>query len=167
MSEIKRYMTEKQRLQFAISFMISRLQYGDQFPTSKKVTVRREYHAAIMSVARWAKNNYCFKQSVISICKLLKLEIPWQQLLKMSAKFMHNTNFSRRPKQISTMIRFPRSGGQAKLGLKYRSKNEKYDRNLIVRSVKIYNTLPKDIKQLLPKKFNKAIRRLWNREDQE
>ena len=51
--------------------------------------------------------------------------------------------------------------------MKYRSKNEKYDRNLIVRSVKIYNTLPEDMKQLPPKKFNKAIRKIWIREEQD
>ena len=40
MSELKQYMNDKQRLQFANAYMMSVLRYGAQFLAGKKVTVR-------------------------------------------------------------------------------------------------------------------------------
>ena len=119
-----------------------------------------------MSLARWVRNNYCFKESVFSICKSLKWDIPAQQILKSATIFAHTTQQSRKPKQIVGKIRFPRARGKATLRLKYPSKNEKYNKNRIVQSIRIYNLIPEEIKLLPLKKFNAAIKKIWIREDQ-
>ena len=163
---MKNYMTQKQRLMFANSFLVSRLQYGSQFLMGEKTIIRRQYHAAMMSVARWVRNDYCFRESVISICKSLKWDIPSQQICKSSAKFAHSIQFSRRPIQLACQIRFPRTRSKAKLSLKIKSKNEKYDRNALTQAIKIYNQIPDNMKLLPPKKFAMALKKLWIRNDE-
>ena len=165
MKEMRTYMTQKQRLMFANSFLVSRLNYGSQFLMGEKTIVRRKYHAALMSVARWVRNDYCFRESVISICKSLKWDVPSQQICKSSAKFAHSVQFSRRPIQIARQIRFPRTRSKAKLSLKIKSKNEKYDKNAITQAIKTYNKIPEDMKLLPPKKFAMALKKLWIRND--
>ena len=76
MNNIKKYMTEKQRLQFANSFMISKLQYGAQFLASEKVQIRREYHAATMSIARWVREGFIKKKKKIWVFSRLGLTPP-------------------------------------------------------------------------------------------
>ena len=55
----------------------------------------------------------------------------------------------------------PRSRPNALLSIKYRRNNEKYDRNLISQSIKLYNTLPDDFKLMKPSKMKHALKKIW------
>ena len=72
MKDLTKYMNEKQRLQFANTYLISKLKYGAHFLVGETFQVQQQYHAATMSVARWVKQNYCFKVSCLKICKSLQ-----------------------------------------------------------------------------------------------
>ena len=158
---IKGHMTEKQRLQFTNAYMISSLKYGVQFLVGKTHSVRYSYHSATMMVARWVKGGYCFRTSCYQICKSIGWDIPSQQIMKEAIKFAHDIYISRRPIQILQKIRLPRTRNTAKLSLKYRKNNEKYQRNLIVQSISLYNMIPDDMKLLTPKRFKNALKKQW------
>ena len=160
-NSIKGYMTEKQRLQFANAYMMSSLRYGVQFLVGQSSKTKAKYHAATMLVARWVKQDYCFKVSCYKICKSLNWSLPYQQITQEAAKFAHSIQTNRRPLQILKQIRMPRSRSKAKPALKYMRRNDKYDQNLISQSLKIYNNLPEEIRSLPAKKFNKKIRTTW------
>ena len=81
MNEIKIYVTEKQRLQFANAYLVSSLKYGVQF-LAETQSVRYRYHTATMLVARWVKGGYCFRTSFYQICKSIEWDIPLQQIMK-------------------------------------------------------------------------------------
>ena len=159
--EFKNYMTEKQRLRFANAYMVSSLRYGVQFLAGQNNKTRAKYHAATMLVARWVKQDFCFKVSCLKICKSLKWSLPSQQILQEAAKFAHSVQTNRRPLQIARKIRMPRTRSKAKPAMKYRRKNDKYDANLISKSLRIYNTIPESIKNLSRKKFAKRIKTIW------
>ena len=158
---IKNYMNEKQRLRFANAYMISGLRYGVQFLAGQSKKNQDRYHAATMLVARWVKQNYCFKVSCFKICKSLNWSIPSQQILQEAAKFHHSVQLYRRPLQIINQIRMPRMRTRANPAVKYRKKNDKYDDNLISQSIKIHNSLPAEIKNLSARKFAKQIKKTW------
>ena len=145
--EFKNYMTEKQRLRFANAYMVSSLRYGVQFLAGQNNKTRAKYHAATMLVARWVKQDFCFKVSCLKICKSLKWSLPSQQILQEAAKFAHSVQTNRRPLQIARKIRMPRTRSKAKPAMKYRRRNDKYDANLISKSLRIYNTIPESIKK--------------------
>ena len=159
--EIKNYMTEKQRLKFANAFMVSSLRYGVQFLVGQRSKTQAKYHAAIMLVARWVKQDYCFKVSCSKICRSLKWSLPSQQILQEAVKFQHSIQINRRPLQILKQIRMPRTRTRAKPTLKYRKKHDRYDDNLIAKSLQIYNNVPDSIKNLPTKTFAKKIRSTW------
>ena len=159
--EFKGYMTEKQRLQFANAFMISSLRYGAQFLVGQNNKTKTKYHTATMTVARWTKQNYCFKVSCLKICKSLGWSLPSQQILQDAAKFAHSIMSNRRPLQILKKIRLPRTRTNAKPTIKYKKKNDKYDENTIAKSLRIYNTIPDVIKNLPAKKFARKIKNMW------
>ena len=161
MQSVKNYMTEKQRLCIANAYLVSSLKYGAPFLAGEKQSVKHKYHLATMMVARWIKNNYCFKVSCHKICRSLNWNIPSQQIAKEAAKFAHKIYFSRRPAQILRQIRMPRTRSKAKLSIKYKKKHEKYDHNLIVQSLKTYNNIPDELKDLPPKKFGEMIQNFW------
>ena len=159
--EIKNYMTEKQRLKFANAFMVSSLRYGVQFLVGQRSKTQAKYHAAIMLVARWVKQDYCFKVSCSKICRSLKWSLPSQQILQEAVKFQHSIQINRRPLQILKQIRMPRTRTRAKPTLKYRKKHDRYDDNLIAKSLQIYNNVPDSIKNIPTKTFAKKIRSTW------
>ena len=157
MNELKTFMTKNQRQQFTKSFMLSKLNYGAQFFAGERTIVRRKYHSAVLSVARWIRNNCCFMESVQKICRSVNIEIHSQQISKEAANFCLIVYFNRRPIQIVSQIQFPRTPNIAKLILKYKKNHEKYDWNLISQSINIYNIILGHLKQLPMRKFNKAI----------
>ena len=161
MEEIKGYMSEKQRLKFANAYMMSILQYGAQFLVADTANARKNYHSTAMMVSRWVKGSYCFRISCLDICKSIKWNLPEQQILKKAILFAHRIQISRKPIQILNQVRMPRTRQKAKISIKYKKNNEKYDRNLISQSFKLYNLLPEDLKSLKPSKLKNAIKKIW------
>ena len=60
MSQLKKYLNEKQQLQFANAYMVSTIKYGVKFLARETESVAHQYHKATMLVARWLKDIYCF-----------------------------------------------------------------------------------------------------------
>ena len=55
----------------------------------------------------------------------------------------------------------PRMKKTAKMTLKFKNNNEKYERNLIAQSLKIFNSILNEIKMLKSKKFSNKILKIW------
>ena len=72
------YMSEKNRLLFANSYMIPILNYGVQIYMSEKQTTKQRYHKSMIMIGRWLKQSYCFKMSCHEMLKTLKWELPNQ-----------------------------------------------------------------------------------------
>ena len=52
MSNLQKYMNERQKLRFTNAYMISILQYGVQFLLGDRASMCQSHHAAVMMVAR-------------------------------------------------------------------------------------------------------------------
>ena len=70
---------------------------------------------------------------------------------------MHIIVAQRKPRWILNHLRMLRSRMKGKIAAKYKSQNEKYQSNLIIKSLKLYNEIPDDIKELQRKKFHQKM----------
>ena len=68
---------------------------------------------------------------------------------------------NRRLKQIARMIKLPRTRMKAKLSVKYKTKNEKYQRNIVNKAIELYNIILDEIKELDKRKFSQKLKRIF------
>ena len=118
-----KYMSEKSKIKFAKTNILSRIFYGLPCYAGERIQVKNQIHALILKVCRWTKSSYCFKQSIKKICKSIKLETPEQSC----SVFTHKILSKRKQNQICAFIRFPRSRGQAQVGLKTKHLGSKFE----------------------------------------
>ena len=153
-------MNETAKLKFANSFIMSRLNYGNQFYLGENQDVQRKYHKACMTVSRWVKGSFCFKISCQKICSSLKWDLLVQRIRKSSLKMIHKILIMNRPKQITKLIRKPRSRNNVAISIKRKRKHENYDRDVILQALQIYNKMPEDLKNLRPKQITQKLRKM-------
>lgn len=156
-----KYMSEKTRIIYAKSYMMSRIAYGLPLYCGAHDRIKKKINTTVMKVCRWTRRSYCFRESSMSICKSIKVDLPEENMLKSTAMFSHNILSKRKPKQILRRIRTPRTRAQAKMSLKYRHISSNFERTLLFQSIKIYNeNVPNDLKQLDAKDFKKRIKKM-------
>ena len=100
MSKVKTitpYMTEKQRLTFANSYMMPLLNYGVQSYVTENQTIKQKYYRITMNIARWVKQSYCFRMSCNKILKTLKWQLPNQKMKKEAVKLIHQVMMTKQP----------------------------------------------------------------------
>ena len=158
---VAKYMSEKTRIKYAKSYMMSRVTYGLPLYCGSNENTKKKIHNIILKICRWTRRSYCFKESCSSICRSVNVELPDENILKSTAIFSHNTLSKRKPKQIVKLIRMPRTRAQAKLSIKYKHSSSKFERTLIYQAVQVYNeNVPNDLKSLEAKEFKKKIRKM-------
>ena len=119
--------------------------------------MQKNSYAAVMMVARWVKGSYCFGVSCLDICKSLKYNLPD---LKTSCNL--RTQSPHHPQETTDT----QAGAHAKNKKhskdfnKYKINRKKYDRKIISKSLKIYNTIPDYMKLFKPKKFKRSMHKV-------
>ena len=158
---VSKYMSEKSRIIFAKCYMLSRIGYGLPLYCGATEETKNKIHTIIMKVSRWARRSYCFRESVDSICRSIKIDRPSEAILKSTAIFAHDLLSKRKPKQILRTVRTPRSRNKARVSLKYKHLSSKFERNVIHQAIKVYNeNIPDHMKTLNTKEFRKDIKKI-------
>ena len=116
-------------------------------------------HKVVMSAARAAIGNYCFKKSIIYIlnkCNILEIK---DLILLSSLSFLHKIDKNRKPESIINHFKIPNK--RAKI-FEYRPiympKLQYIQNGLFYRGAQIYNELPIQMKQLKHDKFQKSLK---------
>ena len=146
MEDVKKYMTEKTRLIYVNSYLLS------NFLSGESQAVKNRYHRFKMKLARWVKQPYCMKTSITKICRSIHLETPNQDIKTETAKLMQRIMITRRPTQIINLIRTQRTRSNAKIALKYKKRNEFFQRNWMFQGESLYNKIPTKLKAMPMKK---------------
>ena len=154
-------MSTKARTTFANRFLISKLRYGMPLYIGETQAIKHKLHIQIMTIARFCRGNYGFKVSCHKICKSLKWDVPEQTLLKSAALYIHKCTFYGKPKQINNLLRTTRMRRNNNIYIKYMYETGKFERNMLIQACKLYNSLPEDLKSLLPKLFKTRIKKLY------
>ena len=155
---VKNHMNEKTRRIVATANILSKIQYGlPQYVKAKQKT-KNNLQTCIMKIVRFVKNDQCARISNSKLCKSLNWDIPSQMILKKSMIFTHKMILTMKPKKLISLIRFPKLRRNPKFTLKYNPKTEKFKRNMIYESLRIYNELPQDMKKMSMKQFKKAMK---------
>ena len=151
-------MTEHQRRMIANSHLKSKITYGGPLMLGQDEKVIQSIHKSQMTISRWIRGNYCFKESVESISRSVKWDTPNQTLIKNTAILMKKIIHDKRPAQLCNYIRFQRTRESAKLGKNFEV-NTKYGKKTFSNhSINIYNILPDYMKQQSVEDFKKTIK---------
>ena len=156
--KITPYTDEKTRLQFANSFIISRLNYMLAMYTNLNEKQNNKLHKIIMTTARAVIGSYCFKISIDKIlkrCKWLKIQ---DQIKHSALKFIHNVVTLKKPKSLSNILKF-NSRSTAKISFNYFAKSKRLRNSLIFKGTRLYNNLPNFYKSLPKKKFKVKLKK--------
>ena len=160
MKGVGRYMSQSTKTKFIKSHILSRIFYGLPCYVGANTKTKTGLHNIIVKVYRWARNSYCFKESISSISKSLKLDTPIQTIYKRTVFYFHKILSKRKPRQICELIRLPRTRSKAKLSLKTKTKGSRLERNMISQAIKMYNTLPEDMKRMSVKDFKTKLKKI-------
>ena len=115
----------------------------------------------IIKSARFVKGNYCYKESIKSICESIGWKVPEQIMKSNTVTFTHKIVLNKEPKQVYELLRFNKSGRNSSINLKYRHKSDKMDRNSIQQMCRLYNTLSIDLKSQPIKKFKSRLKKIY------
>ena len=114
-------------------------------------------HKVIMTAARSAIGNYCYRKSNMYILE----KCGWLNINKMissaSLKLLNNIIINKEPKAIYDLFKINRRS-VVDINLKYTPKTKYYENFFLCKELKIYNNLPKNLKGLTNSKFKKSIK---------
>ena len=122
--------------------------------------VKATIHKSILKIARFCRKSYCFRESVSSICKSIGWKVPGQMILAETAKFVHKVISTEVPQHVSELFTYQRSRRTKKVSLRYKFKTNKFERNFMIKSYRIYNGLSEDAIKMSPKRFCKYIKKI-------
>ena len=82
LEELRKYMSESVRIQFANTYLFSLLNYGAplMFTTNAKINIKM--HNLHMACSRWVLGNFRFKQSCSQICKSIGKKFSSEEFLQ-------------------------------------------------------------------------------------
>ena len=154
---------KRQELSLQNSHMLSRVTCGLPCYLGEKQRIKTKIHSTIMSISQWCKGLYCFWVSCSKINKSIGWDLPNQMILKSSLLFMHKILSKHQHGQIADKIRLPRSRASANMCLKYQNKSTEFSRTTLYQGVKLYNSLPKDLKNIDCRTFKLKIKKIYFR----
>ena len=161
---LKHLMSEKTRLIIANSFMKSKLSYGLPLYVGANQNIKNKIKTCMMRVGRWVKGNSQFMIPNTKICKSIKWSTPNQMILQENMISIHKMLTENPIMTLEQELRKSRSTRKRTYHLKYKPKCEKMKRNSTYLGMKIYNTIPENLKTMKIKKFKKEIRKIWIKE---
>ena len=141
--------------------MLSRITYGLPCYLGEKEMIKTKIHSTIMSISRWCKGSYCFRVSCYKINKSIGWDLPNQMIMKSSLIFIHKILSKHQPSQITDKIRMPRTRSSANICLKYQNKSSEFCRTTLYQGVKLYNSLPNELKNIDARTFKLKIKKLY------
>ncbi len=114
-------------------------------------------HKVVMTAARAAIGDYCFKKSISYIlnkCKWLNIN---NMIINASLKTLNNIIINKTPRTIYNLFKINRRS-IVDIQTFYQPKSTELKNFFIYKTLKIYNHLPKVLKELDHTKFKKQIK---------
>ena len=157
---LKSYANEITRKRYAVSNLLSVLEYGLPLYAGETPKIKLQVHRNLMVISRFIKGSYCFRQSTKSILDSIRFPDSDQLIAQNTVKYIHKIIHSRRPKGVYKLFRKQRSRKCTLIYPNYFSSTLLFDRNVYNKSIKMYNSLPAELRCLPPHKFNKKIKEI-------
>ena len=151
---MSRFMPLKVRLVYANAMLMSRVRYGMFSFQGQTIEIKDMIFKTIIKSARFVKGNYCYKESIKSICESIGWKVPEQIMKSNTVTFTHKIVLNKEPKQVYELLRFNKSGRNSSINLKYRHKSDK-------QMCRLYNTLSIDLKSQPIKKFKSRLKKIY------
>ena len=104
LKEITAVSDQKTKEIIANSYLLPKVLYGLPLMIGQNERIKNVIHRTIMMIARWTRNSFCFRESVMSICKSIGWDTPTQMMKKQSLKLMNKIIMKQTPKQIIEYI---------------------------------------------------------------
>ena len=155
LKKIKKYTDFKTRLVFLNAHIWGKINYlTPLYMTANKDQVNK-IHKVIMTAARTAIGNYCFKKStsyILNKCGWMTIN----NMIKFSAiKLIHNIIINKSPITLFNLYKINRRSNVEIVTI-YKPKTMKTEQFFIYNSIKMYNKIPKNIKT--KKNFKKELK---------
>ena len=156
--QISKYTDFKTRLKFLNANVMSKLNYMLPFYSSITEELTHKLHKVIMTSARMAIGDYCYKthcNKILARCNWL----PIRYMINMAqCNFIHKILTNQSPTKIFEFFVIPnRQAKQIRLNFQNKTKLSKL--SLLNNGLNIYNNLPMQLKQLTVKKFKLQIKK--------
>ena len=155
---ITKFLNVKQKTMIANSHLVPKISYGSALMIGQDERVMTAYHRSYMSVARWCRGGYCFKESVDSICKSLKWSSPAQSVIKQAASLMKQIIYNKKPTQLLEYMKLPRTRPTAQIGKRFSVITKTSRKQFLNHGINIYNMLPDQLKNVNFKDYKKSIK---------
>lgn len=159
-NSLKKYASENIRKKYAVSSLLSVLEYGMPLYADEGPKIKLNVHRNIMRIARFIRASYCFKKSTNNILSSVGIDDSDTMIHKSTAKYIHKIIHTGKPRAVNNLYRKQRTRQCTAIFPKYFSSTLMFDRNLYNSSIKIYNSIPADIRSLPPIKFKKKLDQL-------
>ena len=156
--QINSYTDFKTRLKFLNANVISKLNYMLPFYSSINADQINKLHKILMTSARMAIGNYCYRvktSKILGKCNWLPIS---DMIINAQCNFLHKMFMNKHPIKIFQMFNFPsRQAKEIRLDIKSKSKLSK--NSLLFNALDLYNNLPVEIKQLPVNSFKKQLKK--------
>ena len=149
----------------ASSMMLSKLYYGMPLYLGETQATKHRIYQTHMMLVRWIHNSFCFRKSIISMCREIKWNAPAQQMQKSSVIYFHGILSSAQPEQVLDLVRLPRTRPSAELSTKYTPKTEAYKNSCIYQMVDLYNKIPDWYKNQDHQMFKSEVKKNYISDD--
>ena len=112
-----------------------------------------------MNACRRVRGYIPYRGSNAKILEDLNMEEPIQITLKSTAKLIHKIVYTKTPGDVKALIRAPTWRKEGDLTPVDAPKTSKFKRNTILEGIKLYNSLPSEMRKLKPKQFKNEIKK--------
>ena len=126
--------------------------------TAESEKNKEKIYKLIKDAARFARSDYCFRESIRSITNNIGIKMPEEIVEEGSARFVHNIVYQHEPKELIEMIKFPRTRSCVDLNLQYIPKTERLRKCAMFKGIQNYNQIPQELKHLEPRKLKKKMK---------
>ena len=172
LKQINKFTTFKTRLCFIKSYVVGKLVYAMPIYMNSSVKNIASLHKVLMTAARAAIGNYCYRKSTVYILKKCGLLNIKKLIIFSSLSFYYNLNKRKLPDSIYNL--FQKQNSRAKTDVFrpiYKPKTKGVDNGCLYRGAIQYNSLPDSMKTLTREKYISTLkdylaeRDLWDTGD--
>ena len=159
MKKLNKFTDFKTRLSFLNAYVIGKLNYILPIYMHANKKLKDKLHKVLMTAARCAIGNYCFRKSIGYILNKCKWETIDNMILNASINLINKIIINKEPEQIYNLYTINRRS-MVKIYPKYDPKGMVLKNFFIYKSLPTYNNIPKNVKNLSKNKFQAEIKYL-------
>ena len=159
MKKLNKFTDFKTRLSFLNAYVIGKLNYILPIYMHANKKLKDKLHKVLMTAARCAIGNYCFRKSICYILNKCKWETIDNMILNASINLINKIIINKEPEQIYNLYTINRRS-MVKIYPKYDPKGMVLKNFFIYKSLPTYNNIPKNVKNLSKNKFQAEIKYL-------